>query len=151
MDQKLLTPAGFKKLEAELIKLKIKRSLVVEKIKDAKELGDLSENAEYHAAKEEQGFIEARINEIESLMKVATIVKPTTSKTNVNLGSKIKVKSDVETFEYEIVGMNEADPSAGKISSISPLGEAFLGRKMNDEVTVNVPSGRIKFKILDIK
>ncbi len=151
MNQKLLTPLGVKKLGAELDRLKIKRAEVVQKIKDAKELGDLSENAEYHAAKEEQGLIEARINEVESLLKVATVVKPTTSKSKVALGSNITIKSANGLIEYEIVGMNEADPAQGKISANSPLGSAFLGAKKNDIIHVNVPAGKLKFTIVDIK
>ena len=151
MNKKILTPQGIKMLEEELVKLKIKRSEVVVKIKDAKELGDLSENAEYHAAKEEQGLIEARVNEIESLLKVATVIKPTSSKSIINLGSKLKVKSDSGAAEYEIVGMNEADPSNGKISANSPLGEALLGRKKGDTVEFKAPAGLMKFKVLEIK
>lgn len=151
MNQKLLTPIGVKKIEAELVKLKVKRAEIVQKIKDAKELGDLSENAEYHSAKEEQGLTEARINEIESLLKVAIVVQPTTSKSKVSLGSKITVKSGDEITDYEIVGMNEADPAAGKISANSPLGSAFLGAKKNDEVQVTAPIGKLKFTIIDIR
>jgi len=148
---KLITPTGKQKLEEELTGLKRKRILVANKIKDAKELGDLSENAEYHAAKEEQGFIESRIAEIVAILKIATLVKPNSSKSKVYVGSKITVKTGSEIFEYEIVGSNEADPGSGKISAESPLGAAFLNRKKEEEVDVLIPSGKIKFKIVDIK
>jgi transcription elongation factor GreA len=150
MTNQLLTPNGKQKLEEELKKLQQKRVQVALKIKDAKELGDLSENAEYHAAKEEQGFMEARILEIEFLLKSATLVKPSSSKFKVVLGSKIKVKSAGQIFEYEIVGLNEADPASGKISASSPLGAAFMGAKAGDEVEVDVPAGKMKFKIVEI-
>lgn len=150
MTKKILTPHGRQKLQAELEKLKEKRKEVVQKIKDAKELGDLSENAEYHAAKEEQGLIEARVNEIESLLKVAMVIKPSTSKNKVNLGSKLKLKSDAGVIDYEIVGMNEADPSHGKISANSPLGEALIGAKKDETVEFNAPAGKLKFTIINI-
>lgn len=147
---KLLTPVGMKKLEEELASLKKKRVEIAHKIKDAKELGDLSENAEYHAAKEEQGFIEARIAEIDSTIKSATIVKPTSSKSKVTIGSKITVRSQSVNADYEIVGMNEADPALGKISANSPLGEAFMGAKKGDVVEVHAPVGKMKYTIVDI-
>lgn len=151
MDTKFLTPTGKQKLEEELNALKKRRVLVAQKIKDATELGDLSENAEYHAAKEEQGLIESRILEIESLLKSATVVQPTGSKTRVSIGSKIAVRSeDGDILMYEIVGMNEADPEGGKISAHSPIGAAFLGAKKGDEIEVAVPAGKIKFVIQDI-
>jgi transcription elongation factor GreA len=150
MTTKLLTPVGKKKLEDELEGLKKKRIVIAQKIKEAKELGDLSENAEYHAAKEEQGAVESRVNEIESLLRSATLVKPTSSKSRISVGSKIKVKSDGEMFDYEIVGTNEADPGEGKISANSPLGAAFLGKKKSDSVVVNVPMGKLQFEIIDI-
>ena len=150
MTTKLLTPVGKKKLEAELLEIKKKRFGVAQKIKEAKELGDLSENAEYHAAKEEQGIIESRITEIEMLLRSATLVKPSSSRSRVGVGSKVKIKSEDGVFEYEIVGTSEADPGEGKISANSPLGAAFLGGKKFDIVNVQVPAGKMKFEILDI-
>ena len=138
------------KLELELADLKKKRVEIAIKIKDAKELGDLSENAEYHAAKEEQGFVESRIAQAEGLLKSATMVTPTTSTTKVSIGSKITVFGNDEKAEYEIVGMNEADPSSGKISAESPLGRAFLNAKKGDEIEVTVPAGKMKFVIREI-
>jgi len=150
MIQQILSQKGKQKLKKELINLKDKRVEVAQKIKDAKEMGDLSENAEYHAAKEEQGFIESRIIEIESLLKSAKVLKPNKTKNQVGLGNKIKVKSKLGIQEYEIVGMNEADPVQGKISPNSPLGKAFFGAKINQEVEVNAPAGKTKFKIISI-
>lgn len=147
----ILTPQGKEKLEQQLADLKLKRIEVANKIKDAKELGDLSENAEYHAAKEEQGMVEAKILEITSLLKNAKIIKPSSSKTKVVLGSKIKVKSDSDTFDFEIVGMSESDPSLGLISASSPLGSAFLDAKKGEVIEVNVPAGRVKYKIVEIE
>lgn len=152
MDTKFLTPTGKQKLGEELDELKKRRVLVAQKIKDAKELGDLSENAEYHAAKEEQGLIESRIVNIESLLKSATIVQPTGSKTRVSIGSKITALSEIgEAVSYEIVGMSEADPEKGKISAHSPIGAAFLGAKKGDVIDVTVPAGKIKFTVQDIR
>ena len=150
-ETKFITPLGKQKLEEELAKLKQKRVGVALKIKDAKELGDLSENAEYHAAKEEQGLVESRIAEIESLRKSATVVKPTSSKLKVAIGSKIAVQCNGESFDYEIVGMNESDPATGKISAQSPLGSAFMGAKKGDIVAVTVPAGKMNCTIVDIK
>jgi transcription elongation factor GreA len=149
-DTKLLTPSGKKKLESELLELKERISAVVQKIKDAKELGDLSENAEYHIAKEEQAILASRIMEIEALLKRAVLVNPTTSNSKVALGSKIKVKTDGEVYEYEIVGMNEADPLNGKISINSPLGAGLLGAKKGDTIEVNIPAGKVKYKVVEI-
>ena len=149
-NNKFITPTGKQKLEEELTLLKNRRVLVAQKIKDAKELGDLSENAEYHAAKEEQGFVESRIADIQAILKSATMVKPTASKTKVTVGSRIRVASRNGTQEFEIVGSNEANPDSGKISAESPLGSAFLNAKKGDEIEVLVPSGRITFKIEDI-
>lgn len=151
MTTKFLTPVGKKKLEVELGEIKKKRISVAQKIKEAKELGDLSENAEYHAAKEEQGLIESRITDIEMLLKSAILVSPSSSRSSVSVGSKIKVKSEDNIFEYEIVGTNEAEPGEGKISANSPLGAAFLGGKKHDIVNVHVPIGKLKFEILDIR
>lgn len=150
-DTKFITPAGKQKLEEELAKLKQKRVNVALKIKDAKELGDLSENAEYHAAKEEQGFVESRILEIESLLKSATVVKPTSSKSKVSIGSKIVVQCNGEVLDYEIVGMNESDPATGKISAQSPLGAGFMGTKKGDTITVTVPAGKMLCTVIEIK
>lgn len=148
-DQKLLTQEGSDKLKAELETLKAKRSGITEKISLARDLGDLSENAEYHEARDQQGFNEGRILEIETLLRDAKIVEKVSSSL-VGIGSRIKVKSIDREMEYTIVGATEADPTQGKISCESPLGVSFLGKKLNDEVEVEIPNGRIKYTIISI-
>ncbi len=147
-----LTQHGLEKLQAELEELKtVKRRQIAERIQEAKELGDLSENAEYVEAKNEQAFIEGRILEIETLLKHATVIKDTKRKSGtVRIGSKITVRDEKKTHEYLIVGSNEADPSIGKISNESPIGHAFLGKKPGDTVLITVPSGTKKFEIVTI-
>lgn len=148
-EQKLLTQEGLDKLKAELETLKGNRSAITEKIASARELGDLSENAEYHEARDQQGFNEGRILEIETLLRDARVVDKV-SNSLVGIGSHIKVKSVDRELEYTIVGATEADPIQGKISCESPLGVSFLGKKLDDEVDVEIPTGRIKYKILSI-
>jgi transcription elongation factor GreA len=147
-----LTEAGLIKLKGELDQLKnTKRREISERIQEAKELGDLSENAEYVEAKNDQAFVEGRILEIESILKNATIIKQKSrSKDHVEIGSKIKIEDGQNTKEYYIVGSNEADPAVGKISNESPLGQAFIGKKIGDIVEINVPQGIKKFKIITV-
>ena len=144
-EEVLLTKEGKEELEKRLEFLKgVKRAEITERIKEAREHGDLSENAEYDAAKTEQGLIEGEILEIEEKLKHAVIIKDgATKKGVVSLGSKIDLVDDetgeVETFE--IVGTTEADVEAGKISNESPVGNALLGRKAGDNVKVLAPAG----------
>jgi transcription elongation factor GreA len=147
-----LTEEGLEKLKKELNDLKnIKRREISERIQEAKELGDLSENAEYVEAKNDQAFAEGRILEVESILKHATIIKQKVkSHGTVQVGSKIKIEDAGATKEYYIVGSNEADPAQGKISNESPIGQAFLGKKIGDVVEINVPQGTKKFKIMNI-
>jgi transcription elongation factor GreA len=153
MSDIILTPQGLKKLQAELSELKNERLPdLAKRIAEAKELGDLSENAEYQEAKDEQGFVARRIIEIEQILRSATVAD--TAKINfteVEIGNKVEVECDGSTFLYEIVGANEANPAEGKISNDSPLGQAFLGKKKGDEVFVDVPRGKLKYKIMAIK
>jgi len=145
-----ITPEGFKKLKEELSGLKnIKRREIAERIQEAKELGDLSENAEYVEAKNEQAFSECRILEIESILRRATIIKQKNKKV-IDVGSKITIEDGQETKEYYIVGSNEADPQVGKISNESPIGQAFLGKKIGDIIEIEVPRGNKRFKIISI-
>ena len=151
----LLTYAGLKKLEDELHDLKVvKRKEVAEKIKEARGQGDLSENAEYDAAKEEQGEIESRIIQLENLLRNAEVIDEDVLKMDVvNLGSKVTVL-DVEfdeEMEYTIVGSTEADPMNGRISNESPLGMALLGQKVGATVMADTPDGEVAFKILNIQ
>jgi len=147
-----ITQEGLNKLKKELDELKkVKRKEIAERIQEAKELGDLSENAEYVEAKNEQAFVEGRILEIESILKQATIIKQKSKSSNkVEIGSKIKIEDNGQAKEYSIVGSNEADPSIGKISNESPLGQAFMGKKVGDIIDINVPQGSKKFKIIAI-
>lgn len=143
---------GLEKLKQELEYLKTtKRKEIAHRIASAKELGDLSENAEYSDAKEEQGLVETRVLELEdTLRNVQVIQKPKSSHTVV-IGSVIAVSAaDGATQTFEIVGSNEADPVAGKISNESPLGKAFLGHKIDDTVSVTVPKGIMSFSIKKI-
>ena len=151
----ILTYAGLKQYEDELQNLKVvKRKEVAQKIKEAREQGDLSENAEYDAAKEEQGEIESRIVQLENLLRNAEVIDEDVLKMDVvNLGSKVKVL-DVELdeeMEYTIVGSTEADPMNGRISNESPLGMALLGQKIGASVMADTPDGEVEFKILDIQ
>lgn len=149
--QKYFTPQGLEKLKSELEKLKANRKILAKKISEAKELGDLSENAEYHAAKEEQGMNESRIIEIKNILKQAVVVEKNKKLDQVQVGSKVTVKNSqgVET-EYEIVGSNEVDPANGKISNESPLGQAMLGKKIGEVVTITTPRGEQSYTISKI-
>ena len=150
----VLTYEGLKNMEAELENLKtVRRQDVAEKIKEARGQGDLSENAEYDAAKEEPAEIEARIVEIENMLKNAEVIDESEVATDVvSIGSKVTVKDtqDGETSEYLIVGSTEADPLKGKISDESPVGSALLGHKKGAKVLVEAPMGVIEYKIVKI-
>lgn len=151
----VMTYDGLKKMEQELENLKtVRRKEVAEKIKEARGQGDLSENAEYDAAKEEQGEIESRIIQLENLLCNAEVIDEDVLKMDVvNLGSKVTVL-DVEfdeEMEYTIVGSTEADPMNGRISNESPLGMALLGQKVGATVMADTPDGEVAFKILNIQ
>lgn len=151
----ILTYEGLKKLEEELEYLKtFKRAEVAEKIKQARAFGDLSENSEYDEAKNEQAFIEGRIATIEAMLKNAKVIDEEDIKLDqVSIGCTVKVydESYNEEVEYTIVGSAEADPMNNKISDESPIGKALLGKKVGDVVSVEVPAGIIKLKILEIR
>ena len=147
----LLTLEGLNKLEKELEYLKtVRRREVAERIKQALECGDINENSEYEDAKNEQGFIEGRILEIEKMLRNVKIIDDHNAIPNeVGLGSTVTLL-DVETGEqlvYMIVGSAEADPSNSRISNESPVGKALLGRKVGDEIEVNVPVGVLRYRI----
>lgn len=151
----MLTYEGLRKLEDELQDLKVnKRQEVAQKIKEAREQGDLSENAEYDAAKDEQRDIEARIEEIEKILKNAEVVdEDEFDAETVNFGSEV-VLFDVDMDEkvtYKIVGSTEADILKGKISNESPIGEAIMKKKAGDVVKVDAPDGVFEYKILEVK
>lgn len=148
----LVTKEGLKKIQDELQELKtVKRKEIAERIQDAKELGDLSENAEYIEAKEEQGFMESRILELEQMLKQCELITHKKNTTTVQVGSTITVKNDAgETQEFTIVGSSEAEPLKKKISNESPLGKAFVGKNSGDNVVVHTPSGDISYTIVSV-
>ncbi len=151
----LMTADGLKQLEEEIDELKlVRRKEISEKIKQALAFGDLSENSEYDEAKNEQAQVEARIAQIENMLKVARVVSNDEgSSGSVGIGKTVKL-FDIE-FEdeevYFIVGPTEADPTSNKLSYESPVGKALMGKKVGDEVDVEAPGGIVRFKILDIK
>ncbi len=153
MAETLLTIEALKQLEAELEDLKVNgRKEAAEKIKLAKSFGDLSENSEYDEAMNDQAKLEARIGEIEYIIKNAKILDvETLGNENVHIGSTVKLTDKKKkTFTYTIVGFAQADPAAGKISDESPVGKALIGHKKGDKVTIDVPNGTLEFKIVEI-
>ena len=161
MDEKktLLTAEGLEKLKAELEELRtVKRQENVEHLAEARSHGDLSENSEYDAAKDEQARIEGRIQEIEQMLKTAEVIDNSKKrKTKVELGTTVTIEDMAPEFEedklqqYTVVGTTEADPFEGKISNESPIGAAILGKKVGAVVTVRTPAGDHQFKITKIK
>ncbi|WP_054950214.1 transcription elongation factor GreA [Numidum massiliense] len=150
----LLTEAGLAKINDELDELKtVKRQEVAIRLKEAIAQGDLSENSEYDAAKEEQAFIESRINTLENVLRNAKIITQDEQDKNiVGVGAKVKIQEvpQGDTEEYTIVGSAESDPFDGKISNESPIGAELIGKQIGDVVTVPAPGGTIQFKILEI-
>jgi len=152
MNKYYLTKERLEELRQELDDLKNKsRADVAERLKRAKEYGDLSENAEYAEAKEEQASVETRIFELEELLKKAVIIKKSEGGDKVEVGSTVTVKKGEQIMQYSIVGSYEAEPSAGKISDQSPLGHAFLGHRVGDDITVETPSGKAMYQITKIE
>ncbi|MEW9078876.1 transcription elongation factor GreA [Terrisporobacter glycolicus] len=153
--QEILTQEGYNKIEEEVEYLKtVKRKEVAERIKVAISFGDLSENAEYDEAKNEQAQVEERIVKLENILRKAVIIDESQIDSNiVTIGSTVKVYDTEfeEEVEYTIVGSAEADPYNGKISNESPVGSAFIGKHKGDEVEVQVPNGVVIYKILDIR
>ncbi len=151
----IMTYEGLKKLEDELQHLKVvKRKEVAQKIKEAREQGDLSENAEYDAAKDEQRDIEARIEELEKILKNAEVVdEEEVDLDKANIGCRVKIldMEFKEEVEYKIVGSTEANSLENKISNESPVGRAVIGAKVGDVVTVETPAGELQYKILEIQ
>ncbi|MDO8335350.1 MAG: transcription elongation factor GreA [Candidatus Saccharibacteria bacterium] len=141
-----ITTEGRKDLETELAELKASRGAIAEKIAAARELGDLSENADYDAARDEQGQAETRIAEIEDILLNAEIIAPKKGSTVV-VGSKIELKVNSKKVSYQLVGPVEADPANGKISDQSPIGKALLGKKAGESVEITTPKGKTKYVI----
>ena len=148
-----LTSEGFLEIEEELNELKtVKRPEIIKAIKEARALGDLSENADYHAAREEQAIIEGRIQELEYLVDHATIISEEASD-KARIGSSVIIKyvGEDDSEEYKIVGSTEADPFENKISNESPIAKAIIGHKKGEIVTVESPNGEYEIEILEIK
>lgn len=153
MESQYFSKEGLEKLKQELEhRLGTLRPEIAARIKEAKELGDLSENAEYAEAKEAQSLNEGRIEEIKAVLENAVIIDETfRSEDVVGVGSHIKVESKNGVAEYSIVGAAESDPLQGFISNESPLGSAFLGHKKGDKVMVKTPKGEVEYRILEVK
>lgn len=148
-----LTPEGEAKLKAELEDLKgPRREELAQRLRSAIQMGDLSENADYHKAKEDQGFLEGRIQEIEAILRNSVLIEKTTSTDVVTIGSHVTIQEeDFDPETYHIVGPTEADPRQGKISHESPIGTALMNKKVGQIVEAQAPGGKIKFKILKIE
>lgn len=145
-----LTEKGRKELEVELEELKSRRGEIADKIAEARDYGDLSENAEYDSAREEQGLVETRIAEIEEILMNAEDIKASKSDT-VHLGSAVELKNGTKTVTYTVVGSVEANPGEGKISDESPIGAALMGKKVGEKATITTPKGEITYQINSIK
>ena len=145
-----LTKDGVKELEDELATLIAKRGPIADAIKTARELGDLAENAEYQAARQDQERTEARIAEIEHILRNTELIKESKGDSKVRLGSRVTLKNDGKTKEFQVVGTVEADPLDGKISDESPLGKAVLGKKVGDEVEIVTPAETATYKVVVI-
>ncbi len=146
-----LSPEGLERLQGELAALLAERPGVIRRIATAREHGDLKENAEYHAAREEQGFLEGRIRALEAKLKVAVVVQPTERGARVELGSRVRVEVDGEESTIQVVGSAEASAREGRISSMSPVGAALMGRRVGDAVTIMTPGGSIRYAVLEIE
>ena len=154
MNKNYITAEAYKTLKKELNELKTtKRKEIAQMLQDAKELGDLSENAAYQEAKGIQSALETRILQLEIFFKDISIIRHSTNNDVVQLGSTIEIKSltrPINKKVFTITGSHEAKPTEGRISNLSPLGKAFLGRKKGDIILVNTPQGEVKYKILKI-
>lgn len=153
-DQIFLTAEGAVRLKAELEQLKgAGREEMARRLRAAVQMGDLSENADYHKAKEDQGFLEGRIRELEYLLKNATIIEQNGNQVGVvDIGSHVTIQeADYPEETYHLVGAKEADPRNGRISNESPIGSALLGHRAGDNVVVETPGGKIHLKILKIE
>ena len=148
-----LTPEGEAKLRAELAELKgPKREELAARLRSAIQMGDLSENADYHKAKEDQAFLEGRIQELEAILRDAVIIEESRNKDEVGIGSHVTIQEEgLDPETYHLVGPTEADPRKGRISHESPIGNALMGKKVGDTAEAETPGGKIKFKILKIE
>lgn len=150
--QTYLSHEGIEALKNELNELKTKkRQVIAKRLQEAKDLGDLSENAEYFEAKEAQSFNENRISELTGLLKNAVVIEASNEESLVRIGLTIELKSEHGVEKFSIVGSAEAKPQEGKISNESPLGKILLGRKIGDEIEIKSPNGITKYKIIKIE
>ena len=147
-----MTRPGYEKLSAELERLKhVDRHAVIKAIAEARAHGDLSENAEYHAAREKQSFIEGRINELETKVGAAEVIEPPTSGDRITFGSSVRLEDDAgKEVRYQIVGSDETDPASGRISILSPLARTLIGKRVGETVTAQLPGGKKQFDILEV-
>lgn len=145
-----LTQEGVDELKSEHAGLVAQRPQVADRIKHARELGDLSENAEYQSAREEQDRLEARISELEHVLQNAQIIKKPKGAGKVSLGSTVVLKDGGKPLTYQVVGTMEADPTAGKISDESPIGKALMGKVVGDKVEIKTPAGAHSYKVIEI-
>lgn len=145
-----ITAAARAELEQELERLKASRGAIAEKISQARDFGDLSENAEYDAARNEQGIAETRIAEIENILKNAEVLKASSRKGTIDIGSTVTLKSGSKEAVYMVVDPIEADPLERKISPESPLGKELMGKKINDTVEITTPKGTTKYEIVQV-
>jgi transcription elongation factor GreA len=145
-----LTPEGAQKMSAELELLKgEKRIELAKRLRNAISMGDLSENADYIAAKEEQAFLEGKIQELETILSNAVIIEKSLNGV-VDVGSQVVVEEDGKRFDYHLVGIKEADPRNGKISHESPIGKALMGKSVGEEAVAETPAGEIAMQIIEI-
>ena len=146
-----ITQSGKDELAAELAELKSRRGAIADKIAEARDYGDLSENAEYDTAREEQGIVETRIAEIEEILTNAKIIESQKGANVVALGTTVELTLDAKTVTYTVVGPVEANPLEGKISNESPIGEPLLGKRVGDVVTITTPKGELSYHVATIK
>lgn len=144
-----LTEEGKANLEAELVDLKSKRSEYAQRVADARDFGDLSENAEYDAARDDQGALESRIAEIEDILTNVKIIQASTSG-KISLGSEIELESNKKIFKYSMVGPVEANPLEGRLSNESPLGKELLGKRVGDKVSITTPKGVTEYEVKSV-
>ena len=145
-----ITESGQRELERELEELKSRRGEIADKIAAARDFGDLSENAEYDAAREAQGLLETRIIEIETILQNASIIQAGSSSTVV-LGSTVELEANGKTVAYTVVGPVEADPLEGKVSNESPIGQALMGKAVGDTVTISTPKGELAYAVVALR
>lgn len=146
-----ITKDGKAELESELEQLKGRRGEIAEKIAEARDYGDLSENAEYDAAREEQGIVETRIAEIEDILMNAQIIKGASKDGKISLGATVDLETEDKKVSYTVVGPVEADPLEGKISNESPIGEALMGKEIGDKVVIKTPKAETEYTIKAIR